>query len=154
MIFRTTTYALIAISLIFLATPIIPSWVLIQPRDLSVDKTGTVQWTRTVTVPTTAQFTTEIFQGRAIRSDCNASGETYFEARGYDPVEWRPPCDLSNGDHSITICVEALGPLGVRLAPSCLSADFRVGPDLEMQQQILEQKVIELQETLRGVTEK
>ena len=148
MIFRHALSAIVAVAILLVATPFIPSSVLIQLRDLSVqDNQATL--VRTVTVGSSAFMTYEIGNDLAL-NECNrASPRLHFESRGLEPLTFDLICEPPEGEWVMRYCVSAVGWLGIRLAPTCIEDKFQVGPTredrLEMQQRVLEEKIIKLE---------
>lgn len=136
-----------AVALLYLATPFLPTSLIIQVRDLTVTPEQEVYLTRTVTAPSDGFFTYEIMQGDKVLPECNRSGRTYYEQRGLDPINYTLPCaPLPEGDYEMRMCISAVGPFGIRLRPSCEDTNFTVGPDVETRQMQLQEKIIMLEE--------
>ena len=135
-------------AILFLATPFIPSSVLIQLRTLEVQD-GKAKLTRTVTIPTDAHMTYEIGRGSLALPECNRDAPLIHYERRSTPISFDLICEPPEGDWTMRYCVAASGWLGITLAPSCIETDFTVGPTyierLEMQQMILEDKIIKLE---------
>jgi len=144
-----------AVATLYLATPFLPTALMIQVRDLTVTPEQEVYLSRTVSAPSDGYFSYEIMQqGGKVLPECNRSGRTFYEARGLEPINYTLGCaPLPEGDYEMRMCISAVGPFGIRLRPSCEDTDFVVGADLETRQMQLQEKIILLEElvkTLRG----
>jgi len=137
----SSVYAAVAVVVLWLITPFLPSSFLIQPVDLEIEDNH-LEYTRTVTVETNADFTTEVTQGREVFEQCGASGSTFFEERGLEPVVWHFPCELPDGEYEVSVCVSASW-FGVPMRPACLTEEWVVGEpvDLEIQLDTIQKQV-------------
>lgn len=147
-VLREFVYVLIALVIFYMVIPILPTSLLIQLKDIEVTPGLDVRLTRTVTLPEDAYFSREVMRGSHIILECNRSGKTFFEQRGEDPVTFSLLCLPDEGDYTLRQCVTAIGPLGIRLRPSCISTDFTVGPSMEMRQMDLQAQIMLLEEQL------
>lgn len=138
---------------LYVATPFLPTSLMIQIRDLSVTPDQMVYLTRTVTAPTEGHFSIEVMRdGDTLLPRCNRSGEAFYEERGDTPINYKLNCaPLPEGEYEMRMCISADGPFNTRLSPSCVAAPFTVGLDkqsrlLQLQEQVnmLEELVQEL----------
>ena len=129
----SSVYAAVAVIVLWLITPFLPSSFLIQPVDLEIEDNH-LEYTRTVTVETNADFTTEVTQGREVFEQCGASGSTFFEERGLEPVVWHFPCELPAGEYEVAVCVSASW-FGVPMRPTCLTEEWVVGEPADLKEQ-------------------
>ena len=149
---REFFFAVIAMFLLLLAVPLLPTAIMIQVKDLTVTAEQEVFLTRTVTVPTDGLYTYEIMQGDRLLPECNRSGQTFYEARGLEPINYTLNCSpLPEGEYEMRMCVTAVAVAGIRLRPHCENADFTVGPTYEMRQQALEDQIIMLEELVQDL---
>ena len=145
---RQALFALAAAALLILATPILPTMLVIQLKELRVDgMVYNAQLVRTVTFPSDAYMTYEIENedGHAL-PECNRDGGIiHYEYRD-QPLAFDLICAPPPGPHIMRYCVSATGWMNLRLAPSCIEAPFWSGtrPEIELQRQ-----VIELQEQIK-----
>ena len=133
---HSSLYAAAAVVILYVITPFLPTYLLIQPIDLEIED-GVMGYTRTVTVPTIAKHQTEVTQGRMIFPECNATGSTLFEVRDHlEPVEWKFPCTLPYGEYDVSVCVTASF-WGIDMQPACLTEEWVVGPEpVELKEQL------------------
>lgn len=151
-LFKEFSMLLGAVATLYLATPFLPTALIIQVRDLTVTPEQEVFLTRTVTAPSDGYFTYEVMQGKTLLPECNRSGRTFYEQRGFDPINYTLGCaPLPEGDYEMRMCISAVGPFGVRLRPSCEDTDFTVGPDLETRQMQLQEQIIMLEELVQDL---
>ena len=153
MIVRSSLYALIAIGLIFLAAPFVPSSALIQLKSLTPTAT-TVTIVRTVTFPTNARMTYEIGNGSMTLPDCNRTAPNiHYERRGEKPLTLDLICTVPDGDWQMRYCVAARGIFGLELHPTCVTGYFTVGQSILQRQEYLEQQIFDLQKGIINATE-
>ena len=147
---REFVYVVIALGVFYLVVPFLPTSILIQMKELKVTSEQDVYLTRTVTAPTDGFFTSEVMQGDHLLIECNRSGRTFFEQRGEIPVDYTLSCaPLDEGEYEMTLCISAVGPMGIRLRPSCLTTDFTVGPSVEMRQDDLQEQIQMLEDLVQ-----
>jgi len=145
--------AAVAAGLLYLATPFIPSSVLIQVKDMSLTENARTL-VRTVNFDeTVAEYAWDITRGRG--NICHGSGSAVYEQRGeqelvFDLLE---TCDLSvPGDYLLTHCITGIGPFGIRLRKSCKTATYsNYSAQIERQQRSLEEKIEALEMQIQRV---
>ena len=153
MIVRHALSAVVAVGVLLVATPFIPSSVLIDLQEISVQD-NQMTLTRKVRIPLDGSMTYEIGNGRAL-PECNrAAPHLHFERRT-EPLTFDLICEVPEGHWTIRYCVSVnTGWAGMTMAPTCIEREFQVGPTreerLEMQQMILEDKIIELEEKVNA----
>ncbi len=145
--------AALAAGLLYLATPFIPSSVLVQVKDMGLTENARTL-VRTVTFDkTVAEYAWDITRGRG--HICFDSGSAVYEQRGEQELVFDLPetCDLSApGDYLLTHCITSIGPFGTRLRATCKTATYsNYSAQLERQQRSLEEKVEALEIQIQGV---
>lgn len=119
-----------ALVCIYLALPLLPSTVLIQPKSIVVVG-DEIHLVRTVTIPTTGHWMHE-FERLSPPSpvsvlDCHARGVAHYEYRGSEPVVFKHDCVFEGPAESKWLfrsCWRAEGPLGFMMQPTCLTTTF------------------------------
>jgi hypothetical protein len=151
MIFRHTLFALVAVAVIVICVPFIPSSVLIQLRGLTVAD-GHYTLDRTVTIPSDASMLYEVGNRYTSLPECNRLEPLIHYERRDTPITVPLICDPSEGDWVMRYCVEVRGVFGITFAPTCIEAGFTVGPTsvekMIMQQGLMNKKIMELQEQI------
>jgi hypothetical protein len=143
---RSILYALVAVIFLVVATPFLPTSIFINPISLTVEN-GRLEYVRKVRFPMVAKHQTEVTQGREIFPECNASGRTLFERRlNLEPVEWRFPCTLPDGEYKVEVCATATF-FALDMRPACLVSTWLVGnpPDLADQIKTIQKQLDALQ---------
>lgn len=141
----------IAVGMILVAIPLLPTKALIQLHTLYVAD-GQITLGRTVTVPTDALMTYEVGNGHSALPHCNRSAVLHYEYRD-GPLTFPLICSPPEGEWTLRYCVAAQDWFGLRMRPSCIEANFVVGRTPEMRQEVLEKKVEELMEKLNATSE-
>ena len=134
-VFSQLSAAAIAVGLLYVVTPFMPTSLLIEPISLTMTDDN-LQYVRKVRVQLTGKHQTEVTQGREIFPQCNAYGKAVFEKRpNLEPVEWHLPCDLPDGEYKVEVCVTAEW-FGVDMLPACISSLWTVGKPLGLSGQV------------------
>jgi len=117
-----TGYLAIAVILLFVMIPLLPSSLLLQPESLTVDGM-TVRFVRDVTIPVNAEWEEVYSDPTGLRvSECTRRGIDTYEDRDSEPVLWLRGCpQLESG--FMTACWSVLSPISGRpLRPVCREA--------------------------------
>ncbi len=134
-VFGQLAAASIAVLLLYVATPFLPTSLLIEPISLTMTD-DSLEYVRKVRVPLTGKHQTEVTQGREIFPQCNAYGNAVFERRpNFEPVEWHLPCELPDGEYKVEVCVTAEW-FGVDMLPACISSIWSVGKPIGLRDQV------------------
>lgn len=114
---------------LFLAVPLLPSSLLLQPQSITVDAEN-ITFTREVIVPVNAIWLVE-FERMAPpppfrRVDCDQKGDAYFERRDGAPVTFAHGCDFNGliaAEWQVRMCWEVAVTI-LHMRPVCMTKTF------------------------------
>ena len=152
--FNIAAAGLIAVGILYAATPLIPTSWIIHAKDAQVED-GVLSFRRDVIFGIDGYYSTQVMRDNEILPQCGATGQTFFEERGSLPVEWRIPCDMPDGNYSSRTCLQAVGVFGMLFKASCINAFWTIGGNLadrveEQNMLLMEQRVI-IEELSRSI---
>ena len=134
-VFGQVSAAMVAVLILYFSTPFLPTSPMIEPISLTIED-GSLKYVRKVRVPMVGKHQVEVTQGREVFSQCNSSGPTVFEKRpNFEPVEWRLPCTLPDGEYKVEVCAVAKW-FGVDMIPACISSVWSVGDPHGLRDQV------------------
>ena len=124
-------YLALALLVIVLALPFMPTRLLIQPQSITVVGDQVI-YDRTVTVPVTGQWIHEVERitppPPVAALECSRSGTAHYERRD-TPLIYAHDCDLTGPAGSVWLyrtCVSAQV-FGLELRPTCITTTFQPG---------------------------
>ena len=124
---RELLYMLLSVGLLVVLAGFIPSWLLIQPKELTVEGDKVVL-VRTVTVPHEAEFLHEFedMETREHLLSCLRRGRTHYEWRGLSPIVFRHGCEelVKGRQYTMRACWKSEFVFNLSLAQHCKTATF------------------------------
>ena len=150
---RNIIYAFCAFVIISVCVPLFPTSIVIHPTAVRIDGEN-VLVDRNVLFPVVGHWSQEVERltppPPISMVECAMNGETYFERRT-SPIIYKHGCDFRGPDDSQWLfrsCVQAVGLLGRKLRPACVTTIFT--PNADARQQEIERTLQNLESVIRG----
>lgn len=146
-------YFVLALVVIFISVPLLPSSLLLKPESISVEEEN-ISFTRSVLFPVNAHWSLEFERMTPIppirRVDCDQSGDAHFEVRYGRPVIFAHNCTFdgqADSEWELRMCWE-VSVVMLNMRPVCkVKTFYPLASELSKQLSIMRQEINELRST-------